>query len=319
VRITAWAGGHGVTPPFFVGRTHTPARRCLTRRRYVCPLATGGPSGSIEPVTIPLRSPPVANQPAHDATVPTPRYFEYRSARLYYEVAGAGPPVVLLHGLSGSTRWWTHNVTPLAQSFCVYRVDLIGFGRSRGQRFGLHDAARLLVAWMDSLDLARAHLVGHSMVGYIATDLAVQVPERVDRLVLVDAAAVPFHRTYAHDALGLVRALRYLPFNFLPVLIGDAMLSGPLTLLQALREIVAGDLTDRLAQIQAPTLVVWGEHDTVIPVAVGRRLAELVPNAEWALIPGAGHNPMWDRPAAFNQLVLEFLSRGLTPPAGNAP
>ncbi len=269
-----------------------------------------------------MTHPQVAHNPATPSpplTDPTEQAFVHvNSARLHYQVTGTGPPVVMLHGLSGSTRWWSRNVDALAQRFRVYRVDLVGFGRSRGQRFGLHTAAEILVAWLDQLAIERVHLVGHSMGGYVAADLAARFPERVDRLVLVDAAAIPFNRTYLHDALGLVRALRHVPFNFYPVLAADAWLSGPLTLVQALREIVAGDLSAELAGIHAPVLVVWGEHDTVIPPSIGERLAATLPNAQWALIRGAGHNPMWDQPAVFNQLVADFLSPTHHPAEGRA-
>ena len=63
-----------------------------------------------------------------------------------------------------------------------------------------------------------------------------------------------------------------------------------------------------LGRVEAPTLVVWGEHDTVVPLATGERIARLLPQAELAVIPRAGHNPMWDRPLEFNRLVTEFLS-----------
>ena len=245
------------------------------------------------------------------------QHFELDGARLFFHEVGTGAAVVLLHGLSGSARWWRHNVAALAAHFRVLSVDLIGFGQSRGQPFVLREAAHLLAALMDHLGLARAHCVGHSMGGYIAADLALHHPARVDRLVLVDAAAVPFHRTYVHDALGLARAWRYLPFNFLPVLLSDALASGPVTLVRALREIVAGDLSEDLGRITTPTLVVWGEHDTVIAPAIGRRLHAALPNARWVVIPGAGHNPMWDRPATFNTVVVDFLTSH--DPSGGGP
>jgi pimeloyl-ACP methyl ester carboxylesterase len=238
------------------------------------------------------------------------RQLEVDGSRLFYQEAGAGEAVVLLHGLSGSARWWQHNLAALTAQFRVLNVDLIGFGRSRGQRFVLRETARLLATLVDRLELAQAHLVGHSMGGYVAADVALHYPARVNRLVLVNAAAVPFHRTYVHDAWGLAQALRYVPFNFLPVLLSDALTSGPVTLVRALREIVAGDLSEDLGRITTPALVVWGEHDTVIPLAIGRRLHAALPNAQWAVIPGAGHNPMWDRPAAFNRVVVDFLTDG---------
>src|SRR5581483_1554615 len=107
-------------------------------------------------------------------------------ATIAYEVAGSGPPVVLLHGLSGSSRWWRRNIGALAPHRRVYIVDLIGFGASRGQaRFVLAEAAGTLMRWLDLLGLARASLVGHSMGGLIAAELAADAPDRVDRLVLV--------------------------------------------------------------------------------------------------------------------------------------
>ena len=87
-------------------------------------------------------------------------------AWLAYEVAGAGPPVVLVHGLSGSTRWWARTIGSLAERLRVHAVDLVGFGRSRGrQRFVLGEAASCLVGWMDLLAIDRASFVGHSMGG----------------------------------------------------------------------------------------------------------------------------------------------------------
>src|SRR4051812_18545192 len=87
--------------------------------------------------------------------------------RIHYEVAGRGDPVVLIHGLGASTRWWQNVIPALEPRFRVFTIDLIGFGASRG-RFVLDRAARQLAHWMESNGLARAHVIGHSMGGYIA-------------------------------------------------------------------------------------------------------------------------------------------------------
>src|ERR1044071_6257325 len=105
---------------------------------------------------------------------------------VHYEVAGQGPAVVLIHGLSGSGRWWAYNVPALAQHYRVYNVDLVGFGRSRGQSLVLQEAAGWLIEWLQVAEITRAHLVGHSMGGYIATGVAAMAPQMVQRLVLVD-------------------------------------------------------------------------------------------------------------------------------------
>ena len=247
--------------------------------------------------------------PAADPLPIERRHVQVGSACIYYQVVGAGEPLVLIHGLSGSGRWWTRNVSPLAQQFRVHIVDLIGFGGSRdGHRFVLNEAAAHLTQWLDQLGIERTSLIGHSMGGFIAADLAADFPERVDRLVLVDAAALPFGRGHLHHAVGLAHGLRRLPVRFLPVLITDAWRAGPMTILHAARELVTTDISPKLAQIRAPTLVVWGEHDSVIPLELGRQLGERLPGARFTVIPRAGHNPMWDAPEAFNRVVVDFLA-----------
>ncbi|HMQ35371.1 MAG TPA: alpha/beta fold hydrolase [Chloroflexaceae bacterium] len=225
-----------------------------------------------------------------------------------YGVAGAGPPVVLVHGLSGSTRWWRRNVPALAARLRVYVVDLVGFGASRGSRFALAEAAGLLAAWMDAVGLGRAGLVGHSMGGYVVAELAAARPELVARLLLLDAAVLPFCRSFAQHGLGLARELLQLPPAFLPVLVGDALRAGPLTVWAAAQEVMRADLSAKLGHISAPTMVIWGARDRVVPLALGRALADALPRSELAVIEGAGHNAMWDRPDAFNRLALRFLA-----------
>lgn len=227
---------------------------------------------------------------------------------LTYHVAGAGQPVVLVHGLAGSMRWWGRNVGPLAEYCRVYTVDLIGFGHSRsGRRFVLHEAAAILAEWMDQLDLPRATFVGHSMGGLIVTHLAIRYPERVERLVLVDAAAFPIALRPLTRLPSLILALRHLPLSLLPTIIADTLRAGIRTLWTALAALRRHTLERELAKVQAPTLVVWGERDTVVPLANGRRLAQALPDARLVILPGVGHNAMWEGAAAFNRTVLDFL------------
>ena len=232
-------------------------------------------------------------------------------ARIYYEEAGAGPPVILVHGLAGSSRWWRRNIEALARHYHVYVIDLIGFGRSQGRHsFVLNEAAESLRAWMDRLGLEEASVIGHSMGGVIAIDLAAQFPERVRRLVLVDAAAFSFfERALLHNAVGLAKTLWYLPFGFLPLLFTDAFRAGPWTLWKAGRELLTTDIRTLLARMAVPALIVWGERDRVVPIEIGKRLHEELPGAELVVLEEAGHNPMWDRPEAFNRTVLSFLQR----------
>jgi pimeloyl-ACP methyl ester carboxylesterase len=224
-----------------------------------------------------------------------------------YQTAGTGAPLVLIHGLSGSGRWWAKNLEALARQFTVYIVDLIGFGRSRGRHpFVLGEAADYLARWLDRLGIERASVVGHSMGGVIALDLAARYPERADRMVLAAPPALPAPG-YLRHVPGLLRALRHVPLGFLSVLAYDAARSGPRTLTSAAAQLLAVS-TAELERVEAPSLLVWGEHDTLVPRAVGRELCQRLPRAEMVLVPGAGHVPMWERPVHFNQLTLMFLT-----------
>lgn len=231
------------------------------------------------------------------------------SAAIAYQVAGAGPPVVLVHGLAGSSRRWARNITHLAQSFRVYAVDLIGFGESRGRcPFNLDEAASHLAIWMDSLGIARASIIGHSMGGFIGASFAADFPEQVERLTLVGAVAVPLNRRYPWPTLGPVRGLLDQTFDSLSLLIADACKAGPVTIWKAARELGHANITAKLSSIRAPALVIWGEHDAIIPLQSGKQITGILPNAELVVIKDAGHNVMWERPEAFNQAVIDFLT-----------
>lgn len=234
---------------------------------------------------------------------------QIETATIYYEVGGAGKPLVLIHGLSGSTRWWSQNAAFFARHFQVYMVDLLGFGQGRGQRFALQDSAGLLLIWMDKLAIEKASLIGHSMGGYIAIDLAANDPERVDRIVVVDGLVYPLGKAHLQNLWRLLQALRYASSNFLPVLFMDAFRAGLLTLFSAIREVFDADISTSLDGIKAPALIVWGEYDMVLPVEIGWRLHEQLTGSELVVIEGAGHNPMWDRPEQFNKIVFNFLGQ----------
>jgi pimeloyl-ACP methyl ester carboxylesterase len=228
------------------------------------------------------------------------------------EFGSEGEPLVLLHGLSGSSRWWRRNVPALARGARVVVPDVIGFGRTRvrGRLPPIGEIADLLAGWMDRLALEKVDLVGHSMGGQISVHLAARHPERVRRLVLVDAAGIPrpvTPRALVRFAAELTPPRRWGDPFFLPTIVGDALLAGPRTILRAIGHILRDDVRALLPQVAAPTLVVWGELDTIIPVEHARDFREGIPGARLAVLRGAAHNPMVDRPDEFNRLVADFL------------
>ena len=227
-----------------------------------------------------------------------------------FEAAGEGDPVVFVHGLSGSARWWSRNVRAIAERHRVYLVDLPGFGSMRHfrQRFELGEAASWLSEWMGAVGVEQAHLVGHSMGGYICLRLAASRPEAVSRLVLVAPAGVPTGRSMFGYLGPLLAAARYATPSFLPVLVRDALRMGPTTLWRAARELLAEDVREDLQRIEAPTLLVWGQRDTLVPPAVGDLLREEIPNSRLLVFEGASHVPMFDRPEEFDAVLLAFLA-----------
>jgi pimeloyl-ACP methyl ester carboxylesterase len=238
---------------------------------------------------------------------------EVGSYRVHSVQAGAGDEcVVLLHGLSGSSRWWFHNLEAFAARYRVFVPDVIGFGRTRvrGPLPKIPGVAAVLAEWMEAVGAPRAHVVGHSMGGQLALHLAARAPERVERLVLVDAAGIPRPRTpraLLRFAREVAPPRRWGDPAFLPVIVGDTLRAGPATVVRALSNIVRDDVRPLLGTIQAPTLVVWGERDALVPLEHGREMRESIPGSRLLVLNRAAHNPMVDRPADFNEAVLAFL------------
>ena len=233
-----------------------------------------------------------------------------RGQRVAYEVAGAGEPIILVHGLGGSTRWWARNASPLAEHHAVYLVNLPGFGslRWRGPRFVLREAADWLAEWIDAVGIGPCHVVGHSMGGCIAVRLAARRPELVRRLVLVAPAGVPTGRRMVSYGVPLVAASLAATPSFLPVLALDVMRAGPLTILRAARELLTEDVRDDLQAVAAPTLLIWGDRDPLVPPSLGPAMRDEIADARLVLVGGAGHVPQYDRPSQFNDALLRFLA-----------
>jgi len=236
--------------------------------------------------------------------------------RVHWVEAGAGDQtVVLLHGLSGSSRWWQRNIPALAGSRRVVVPDVIGFGRSRapGRLPSLPALAESFGEWIATLGAGAIDLVGHSMGGQLAIHLAARQPEAIRRLVLVDAAGIPRERT----ARNLVRFAyeaappgRWGDPRFLPVIWRDALVAGPFTVLRGLRHVLQDDVRPLLPRITSPTLLVWGARDGLVPLEHGRAMRQAIPGSRLLVIQRAYHNCMVDRPEEFNDAVVRFLDGG---------
>lgn len=172
--------------------------------------------------------------------------------------------------------------------------------------------AEVIEEWLTEVGLDRVDLVGHSMGGQIALHLAAGWRDRIDRLILVSAAGVPRRRP-VQEAVRLVSELipprAWGRPSFLPTIAGDALRSGPRTLLRAIGHLLVDDVRPLLGRVRSRTLLIWGRHDPLTPLAHAWILADGIADARLVVIPDASHNPMADRPDVFNRLVVEFLER----------
>ena len=250
-----------------------------------------------------------------------------------YEVEGRGPAVVFLHGIGGNRTNWYGQLAALGDSYAAVTWDARGYGDS-GQghgplRFG--DFADDVVRLLDHLGAERAHVVGLSMGGMIAQDLAGRAPDRVATLVLADsspgfgsAPEAAREEFLAQRLAPLDRGLT--PADIAPDLVGAlvspkaseavrAQLQASMAALrsepyrQALHAIVTTDFRDVLGRLRVPVLVLVGEEDQVTPPSASRFLAREIPGAELVTIPDAGHLTNLEQPAAFDRALRAFLDR----------
>ena len=248
--------------------------------------------------------------------------------RVACRVEGDGPAVLFLHGLGGSHDDWFRQLPAFATHYRVIAPDLRGFGASERQEpFTIQQHARDAAALLEALGAPRAHVVGLSMGGAVATELALSRPELVAGLVLANTAPEFELRTWQRRYMGFSRLLLALLLGVGGVarLFGKAVLPAPhherlrLRLLErashtsrwvyiaSLRALTRWSAEDRLDRILAPTLVIGAEHDYT-DIHEKRRWAAKIPDARVVMIPGSRHRSELDSPDTFNAVVQEFLA-----------
>lgn len=223
-----------------------------------------------------------------------------------------GRPLVLLHGLAGSHRWWRYVIPQFARERAVVVPELIGFGGSRPapRQPDMAEMAHIIGEWLGAHGLEHVDLVGHSMGAEISIHLAARQPERVRRLVLVAAAGIPRELSAtaaARLATELARLRAWGRRTFVATIAADSLRAGPFTLYRTLRHLLADDVRPLLPFVSQPTLIVWGEHDPVTPVRDAHVLRNALPRARLFVVAGAAHNVMADRPDEFVRVVRDFL------------
>lgn len=231
---------------------------------------------------------------------------------LRYQTAGEGPPVVLVHGLGRSARWWRATTESLGQDHRVIVPELPGFGYGVGARpFRVAEAAGILGRLVERLGLERPALVGHSLGAIVCLGLAATMPGAVSSLVLISPAARTASPRLAGNVLPAVRTVLDLPPAGALTVMSDLAMRSPAALLRAAQEILArGGEPGIDAEPPVSTLVVWGARDALVPIGGAGWVARGLPSARVVIIPGAGHVPMLDRADILNAELRRFLAEG---------
>jgi len=257
--------------------------------------------------------------------------------RIHVLRAGDGVPLVYLHG-AGDLGGWLPALGGLAGSFRVVRPDHPGYNASEDAAGvdSVADLADRYVAILDALGVGRCHLVGTSLGGWLAAELALRIPARVERLVLVDPAGLP-------AAVPAPSMFEVSPDELVELTCGDAeslaagrardaavradaALSERRRRNGATTARLAGEpylhdpgLAARLPGLRTPTLLVWGALDGLCPVETASRWTAFLPDARLHVVDGAGHLPLVDRPAEFVRVVADFLSAPAPSAARSGP
>lgn len=256
-------------------------------------------------------------------------FAEVNGTRLYYEMAGQGPAVILVHGGLVDSRMWDDQMNDFSKQCQVVRYDLRGFGKSADalESFSHIEDLRAL---LEFLKIDRATIVGLSLGGIVAADFTLEYPERVDRLVLVGSGLRGDKQQPGKDQISAWEAaLRGDLETFVKITMQSDLYNGvhPGTVSYTrLRQMLLDNFKaiptfrpgflkypepptiERLASINTPTLVVIGTRDAQSLKNIALMLAKKIPHARMFVIKGASHHPPVEKPKQFNKALLKFIS-----------
>lgn len=265
------------------------------------------------------------------------KFVDLNGRRTHYIEAGQGEPVILLHGFFYDSYLWAANLDVLAEHFKVYALDLWGFGYSTREAldYGYQLYAEQVLLFMDSVGIQHATLVGQSMGGGTAIQFCVQHPQRVDKLLLVAPAGMPYSLPLTGKFFNLpgigeffmglntdtirkknlgdfwIHNKQLITDDYFENVTRFQKVSGTTEAsLSILRKEFFHTLRneiERLAQIEISILIIWGREDKSIPVSCGQEMHHILDGSRLEILDEAGHVPNYEQAARFNQLALNFL------------
>jgi pimeloyl-ACP methyl ester carboxylesterase len=282
----------------------------------------------------------ILTQKRHATWAVREKVIDLPSARTAYVDQGIGFPVVFLHGLMGYSFCWRKNIEPVARDFRTIAIDFAGCGYSgplRTGEYGVEVWSRQLEELLDALAIPVAHLVGSSAGGAVALEFASRRPDRVAGMALAapvtafSRRAVRLSRLYSLTGMPksvvslLVRnAPTLMPWLFRHRYYSDPARITPETipgyiegiraevtvpmLRQAIRGWDGARLKHGIERVKAPTLLIWGDEDKLVPAVCASELAAALPSSQIAVLRGTGHFCYEEMPDEFNRLLLKFLT-----------
>ncbi len=254
-------------------------------------------------------------------------YVDVGGVKVHYTVEGSGSAVILIHGNGLSGGQWKLNIGPLSKYYKVYAPDLPGFGLSDkpDAGYGVDYYVDFLKGFMDALEMPKAALVGNSMGGAVAATFAARYPDRVSGLVLSDPTGfvpegIPQNKELYNAFLSLMirsrrlycRPMLYDSSNMKllenTLLVTDSKESRN-AFVKNCKDILHfnGSYAGTLMAISAPTLIIWGEDDLLLPAGNAEKYKGLIAGSKVKLIERSGHMPNVEKHAEFNAAVLSFL------------
>lgn len=260
--------------------------------------------------------------------------------KVHYIEKGNGSPIILIHGFLYNTVMWKKNIDALAEKFKVYAIDLWGWGfseRLKENEYSFELYGKQIIGFMDALDIKKASLTGQSMGGGISVYVAAHHPERVNRLILVDPAVIPYPMT----ATGKVYQFPFVG-EFLNAIPGDTLMKNNIKtvwfydknkvtdeyvkevlqpfciegsyagMMYILRNVLKEPYVEKeanlLSKLNKPTLIIHGREDKAIPLDKSEALNDLWMESKLVIFEKAGHTPHEEYPEKFNKIAIDFLS-----------
>ena len=254
---------------------------------------------------------------------------------LYYEIFGDGAPLVMIRGVGSNVDHWYEQVETFSKKYRLLVFDNRGIARSSepGGPFSTRDMATDTITLMEAVGIKKAHVLGYSMGGMIAQEIALNYPEKVDGLILVATdcgislrvkakpevtrlfsdmvyLATPEAKSASYDCLFAKQTINAHPEVIARYEEVSMRFPAPQQiLLKQWDAVTQHDACNRLQDIASPTLTITGSEDELIPPQNARVMAEQIPNAELTVINGGGHLFLIEQPEQFNNAVMGFLEK----------